>query len=284
MKHLSLIALLGLSLAVVGCGDDEETSARTLTVTFQGLGELGSDYVYEGWLITSSGPISTGRFTATTGQTFTPTQADFDSATAYVLTIEPAKGDDPAPSKTHVVAGEFSNNKATLSIASPSALGSDFSTAAGGFILETPTTSDTADYKNGIWFLDPTGAAPAASLTLPTLPAGWAYEGWVVVNGTPASTGRFTSASGADSDGAGPTAGSEAAPPFPGQDLISPAVDLVGAKTVISIEPDPDDSPAPFALKPLSATVTDAGAGAVQTLSNDAAATAITGTATLAIQ
>jgi hypothetical protein len=280
MKQLSLVALLGLSLVAVGCGDDEEeTKPLKLTVTFQNLGALGADYVYEGWLITPGGAVSTGRFTETTGQTFTPTQADFDSATAYVLTIEPKTGDDPAPSKTHVVAGEFNNKSASLSIASSSALGSDFANAAGGFILETPTTSDSGDYKNGIWFLDPSG--PSASLTLPTLPAGWVYEGWVVVGGTPQSTGRFTSASAADSDGAGSTAGTESAPPFPGQDLINPAVDLVGAKAVISIEPDPDDSPMPFALKPLSGDITDAGAGAVQTLTNGAAATAITGTATL---
>ena len=34
-------------------------------------------------------------------------------ASAYVLTIEPAVGDDPAPTDTHVVAGDFSSDSAS---------------------------------------------------------------------------------------------------------------------------------------------------------------------------
>ena len=56
------------------------------------------------------------------------------------------------------------------------ALGDDFSAAAGSYILAAPSTPAVAaaddDYFRGIWFLDPT-AGPAASLMLPTLPAGW---------------------------------------------------------------------------------------------------------------
>ncbi|MBW2736768.1 MAG: anti-sigma factor, partial [Deltaproteobacteria bacterium] len=260
--------------------DVETPTQRTLSVAFQGLPTLGSGYVYEGWLITSVGPVSTGRFTDAKGATTEVDPTVADDSSAYVLTIEPEVGDDPAPSNTHVVAGTFSSMTASLDMKADSALGTDFTEASGGFILETPTTEDATDYNQGIWYLDP-GQGPGASLTLPTLPAGWAYEGWVVVDGVPQSTGRFTEAAAVDADGAGTTAGPMPAPPFPGQDFITPAVDLVGAKAVISVEPDPDDSAEPFALKPLLGDITDAGAGILQTLSNAAADTAITGTATL---
>ena len=60
------------------------------------------------------------------------------------------------------------------------ALGVDFSTATGSYILATPSTaSDTGDNDQGIWWLVP-GTTKTASLDLPTLPAGWMYEGWVV--------------------------------------------------------------------------------------------------------
>jgi hypothetical protein len=88
------------------------------------------------------------------------------------------------------------------------------------------------------------------------------YEGWAVVGGVPYSTGTFTSVTGADSDGAGSGAGPEAAPPFPGQDFITPALDLTPSTAVISVEPYPDNDPAPFAMKPL---VGDVGAEAAGT-------------------
>ena len=67
------------------------------------------------------------------------------------------------------------------------------------------------------------------------------------------STGRFLAGNGADSDGAGILAGLGAAPPpFPGQDFVTTPRDLsVGHTAVISVEPNPDDSAAPFAIKPL---------------------------------
>ncbi|MEO8550042.1 MAG: hypothetical protein ABI678_08710, partial [Kofleriaceae bacterium] len=68
----------------------------------------------------------------------------------------------------------------------------------------------------------------------------------------PISTGKFLAPSGADADGAGSTAGPDAPPPFPGQDFIAPATVLTsGFRTVITVEPDPDDASTPFAIKPL---------------------------------
>ena len=84
----------------------------------------------------------------------------------------------------------------------------------------------------------------------------------------PISTGRFTSASGEDSDGTGPDAGPEPGPPFPGQDFVDPAIDLTGYVAVISVEPEPDNSMGPFTLKPLmDRFIDDIGEGVLQPMS-----------------
>ncbi|MFK7987407.1 MAG: anti-sigma factor [Sandaracinaceae bacterium] len=258
-------------------GDD----TVTLELSLAGLGDLGPDYVYEGWLITSEGPVTSGRFGLEAGDEVREFEIDAALAadsTMFVLTIEPALGDDPAPADTHVVAGVFNDGNAALDTLHPAALGTDFSEAMGAYILETPSSAASDDYNQGVWFVNP--AAGAASLDLPTLPSGWVYEGWVVGEDGPVSTGTFLDPAGADSDGGGPAAGPNGTPPFPGQDFIDPARDLLGGAVVISVEPSPDNSPAPFFLKPLvDGAADDVGAGTLQDMGNNAAASAIFGSA-----
>ena len=108
---------------------------------------------------------------------------------------------------------------------------------------------------------------PNQVLSLPTLPNGWVYEGWAVVDGTPYSTGTFSSVTGSDSDGAGPTAGPDMVRLHsPVRISLIRALSLTPSTAVISIEPVPDNSPAPFALKPLVGTVGSAAAGTLVTL------------------
>jgi hypothetical protein len=77
----------------------------------------------------------------------------------------------------------------------------------------------------------------------------------------------------ADSDRGGPAAGRDPTPPFPGQDFVNPPTSLVGYAAVITIEPFPDNSPAPFLLKPLvDESIEDLGAGGLlQAMTNRAA-------------
>ena len=142
----------------------------------------------------------------------------------------------------------------------------------------SPSTSGVGDdYDQGIWWLMMTPGGPAASLDLPALPPGWVYEGWVAGPGGAISTGRFASLDAADDDGAGLGAGPDGFPPFPGQDFIDPALILPGMAAVISVEPQPDNSPAPFTLKPLiDMSIEDVGPGTPQMMS-DAAPDAPTG-------
>jgi hypothetical protein len=249
-----------------------------LTLNINGLSNLGPNHAYEGWLIVDGTPVSTGIFAvddagALNQTDFTVDVDDMDAIDAFVLTIEPAPDDDPAPSDIHVLGGDFTDGTAQLSAAHGGALGVDLADASGTYILNAPSGGDAAEYYNGIWWLTPEG--PAATLDLPELPAGWVYEGWVVApEDGPISTGRFTMVSGADSDGAGPTSGPNEFPPFPGQDFVDPARDLTdGYSAVISIEPEPDNSPAPYAFKPLvDQNIEDVGAGTPQQMTNNAGA------------
>ena len=288
LRALALSALAAATLVACGGGGSNEAH---LSLNLNGLEDLGSSAVYEGWLVTAAGPVSSGRFSVDakgklSQTTFNVPRAQADAATAFVLTIEPAVNDVPAPTDTHLLAGDFNTDKtsATLSMQHAAALGNNFSSAAGSFILATPSTAITTDENQGIWWLKVVSGAAQAGLTLPTLPTGWVYEGWAVVNGKAVSTGRFTSTSMADSDGAGSTAGPLPGPAFPGQDFITPPLDLRGGTAVISIEPQPDNSPAPFTLKPLVATIGSAvGGGNPQTMSNNtgAAGQTLAGTVSL---
>ena len=297
MYKLTKTILIGLmsSAVLVSCDDDDDDNVTTtpstgnLTVNTTGLEALGDDYDYEGWLIVDGNAVSAGIFDIDangnpTETRFTVSQSDLTNATEYVLTIEPSPDNDPAPSDVHILAGDFSKNTASLSVNHGSAIGTDFTAATGKYILATPTDgSDMTDELSGVWWLDPM-AGPGPGLDLPTLPAGWVYEGWAVIGGTPISTGTFTGASGADN--AAPYSGSDAGPAFPGEDFLVGApsgvsfpTDLTSQTVVISVEPSPDNSAAPFLLKPLVGMVPSGASDRTPyDMDNNAVATNPTGT------
>jgi hypothetical protein len=262
MKKATIL-VLGLSLFFASCSfDDDEDKQANFNLAISGLENLGTNYVYEGWLVNGSDVVSSGRFSVNAfGQlsqsTFVIDKSKLENATTFVLTIEPTSGDVPAPSNVHILAGDFTRNSGTLSLNHPAAFGANFAVASGKYILATPTDGGImTNEESGLWFLDNSSGSPMVGLNLPRLPTGWKYEGWAVINGTPVSTGTFTSVSGVDASASfsGPSAG----PPFPGEDFLmnAPAgltfpTNLRGGLSVISIEPNPDNSPLPFSLKPL---------------------------------
>ena len=266
----SITALMVLAVIGTAACDDDPTDAdpETLELSFTGLEPLTNGFHYEGWAIIDMAPVTTGKFNvdgngglvdmngvAIVGGAF-DTGVDLSDATAIVITIEEDGDVDAVPASTHIVAGTVTGGSADLSVGHASALGDDFMGASGSYILATPTNGDNTDENSGIWFLSLASGTAAEGLDLPTLPAGWQYEGWAVIGGTPVTTGRFTETDAVDlSD---PFSGVEPGPPFPGEDFLvnAPAgltfpTDLAGETAVISIEPEPDDSPTPFTLKPL---------------------------------
>ncbi|AUC75906.1 anti-sigma factor [Olleya sp. Bg11-27] len=280
------LAVIALGVLSVSCSNDDddatpqvETSELTLNLT--GLEALGDDFVYEGWVIVDGAPVSTGRFSDVNfPQTFQVLSTQLAAATTFVLSIEPTVDPDPAPAETKVLAGDFSGTSASVN----SNLVADFSTVAGTFILATPTDMDDTNEESGVWFLDNASGTAVTGLNLPELSDGWKYEGWAVINGTPISTGTFTDASMADDNAATSSFKGDAGngPGYPGEDYLQNApagftfpTDLRGTTIVVSVEPSPDNSAAPFTLKPLAQMVaTDAavhtsitmGAGPVQSL------------------
>jgi hypothetical protein len=284
-----LISIASVLLAASSGCDDDPTEAivpeqTDLVIDLRGIESLGSGFAYEGWLIVDGEPVSTGTFQVVNGvlqpDAFIVDQTQLAAATIFVITIEPVPDPDPLPSETRYLAGYFDDITASMSVGHPEAFGDDFMGAEGTYILNTPTTAaDVDDYASGIWWLLP-GPAPRGSLDLPVLPPGWVYEGWVQRDGDFVSTGRFTMPDRADSDGAGPAASVDPAPPFPGQDFIDPRRSLIdGYATVVSVEPEPDDSPRPFTLRPLvDLRIDDVGAGVPQSMTNQVRVTFPTGT------
>ncbi len=275
MKTLILIGAISI-FTFFGCSS-EDTPIETqptnskLTLNINGLDDLGSTARYEGWILVhataksngSSSEVakSTGVFTVNAAGQLSQTEFDIDAtdlsnATVFILTIEPNPDSDPNPSAVHILAGNFSGNTSNVTVDHSAALGNDFTSATGAYILATPTDGANTNENSGIWFLDLTSGSPTQGLFLPTLPDGWKYEGWTVINGTPVTTGTFTDATIVDD--ADPYSSTMPGPPFPGEDYLVNApsgltfpTDIAGGVAVISIEPSPDNSSAPFTLKPL---------------------------------
>lgn len=261
IKRMFLAVVL-LSVLVVSCSDDDDNTTNpnsNLTLNLNGLEALGDDYVYEGWIIVDGQPVSTGTFSSVTfPQTFSVNTMQLNEATMFVLSIEPAVDPDPAPAATKILAGAFTGD---LAMVDSNSIVGDFSSASGTYILATPTDMHDTNEASGVWFLDNSSGSPMTGLNLPTLQDGWKYEGWAVIDGTPVSTGTFTSVDDFDDNATtSPFKGDSGdGPSYPGEDYLQNApagltfpTDLRGTTVVVSVEPFPDNSPMPFTLKPLA--------------------------------
>lgn len=133
--------------------------------------------------------------------------------------------------------------------------------ALGCAVVATPTDDPDMDHElSGIWFGTMVTASPSPGLSLPTLGAGWVYEGWAVIGGKALSTGRFATALRADSGAPYSSTGVGFA--FPGEDFLRNAppgltfpTDISSGTVMITVEPSPDYSANPFPIRPLSLTL-----------------------------
>ncbi|MCH7514894.1 MAG: anti-sigma factor [Bacteroidetes bacterium] len=266
MKNQLLLFLVLAGITFSSCNNDDDPAAtKGLNLSINNLATSASEEQYEGWIIVDGAPVSTGTFTVDENgnlsqSTFQIDAGMLDKATTFVLTIEPVPDNDPAPSSIKILGGDFSGSQASVTVSHAAALGDDFSSASGTVILATPTTETTEDELSGIWFLDLSSGSPATGLSLPALPANWKYEGWAVIDGQPVTSGTFSTVNVADDSA--PFSGPDMGPPFPGEDYItnepdglSFPTDISGMVLVISIEPNPDNDPAPFLYKPLVVTL-----------------------------
>ncbi len=290
-------AFLAIGLLFTSCSDDESSDVNTsqLTLNLTGLENLGDDFVYEGWVLVDGTPQTTGIFTVDDNENLSQTTFDVDTemleaATKFILTVEPAVDPDPAPSDQKYIAGDFSGDSAEVSTSTAPAVG-DFSGSTGTFFMRTPTDEAAGSGNNGndqygVWFGLP-GAPPTGNFTLPELPVGWIYEGWVIGDAGPISTGTFSDFGSFDSTNIYSGEIYNVGPPVPGEDFFNNApageafpMDIRGRTIVISVEPVPDNSPAPFALKPLAAVAGNATAPEFHNFGLNVDATFPTGTVT----
>ncbi|SDR85290.1 anti-sigma factor [Winogradskyella sediminis] len=267
MKKKMILGVLALGMIASSCSSDDDNSSPTnsnLTLNLDGLEALGNNFVYEGWIIVDGSPVSTGTFSSVDfPQTFSVNSTQLEAANTFVLSIEPAVDMDPAPAATKILAGDFSGTTASVN---SNSIVADFGASTGTYILATPTDTDDTNEESGVWFLDNSTGSAVAGLNLPTLADGWIYEGWAVLDGTPISTGTFLDPTTADDNAATSIFKGDAGngPNYPGEDYLQNApegmtfpTDLKGATIVISVEPSPDNDPAPFTLKPLAHVVPD---------------------------
>jgi hypothetical protein len=297
-----LAAVAAVALLMMGStAAFAQSGPEYLVLNFDKLAPLNEDVDghYEGWAIIDGMPVSTGNFNVNDmgepvelggGPVIEEFNAgqDITDATDIKITIEPPMDSDPAPSGLVIVGGPVDGNEADLVTAVP---GLDMLTnmTTGAYFLATPSDNETMPDNNdmGIWYLTMPGPE-AGFQNLPDIGPNWVYEGWVVdVSGgspVPYSTGTFSDPAMADSDEAGCNGGG---PPFPGQDFVEfqcgPVLDLDTGDfaTVLTIEPVPDTSPAPFQLKPLAGMIPTDALGQNNPMNNQVADTFPTGWAML---
>lgn len=279
------LGFFAASLLFTSCSDEDSASDSgsnyNLELSLTGLENLGDDYLYEGWVIVDGSPVSTGVFSVDDSGTLSDTEFNIDAdnlavATNFVLSIEPVVDTDPAPSATKMLIASFDGNIATVTAnvvpGINEGVDADFSSVAGTYFLRTPTDEvvpgnpNNGNDENGIWFGSP-GAPPTANFEgMPELElaSGWRYEGWVVVDGLPISTGTFTSFDEVDSGNEFSGTEYNMGPPVPGEDFflnepsgVTFPLDVRGKTAVISLEPYPDNSAAPFSIKPLLSAISD---------------------------
>lgn len=263
--------IVSMSILLVGCGTGPK---EILVLDLIGAEPLANDFHYEGWAIIDGEAKSTGKFNVDTLGNLIDTEGaviangefdvGFDLKKAYTIniTIEPAGDTNQSPSRVRFMGGHVSNYNANLIVYIMQVLYSDILYSWGNYILATPTNGDTTNELSGVWFINMRGDPPFDGLALPTIGPGWKYEGWVIINGQPVTSGKFTHTD--MSDESAPYSGPQSGPPFPGEDYLENApagltfpTDLSGCTVVISVEPDPDDGPGPFSIKPLIHQIPD---------------------------
>ncbi len=301
ITRFSGLLMLGAMLisTTAGCdstsGSETEVAKVQIRFELEGLSPLMDGFHYQAWAKVgfefipsqSFNVNETGSFTSTAGQLIQSSfiyPVDISEATEVFITIEDKRDTDEFPSGTVVLAGDVVGSTVTLSQSHTRSIGADFSSEAGSFMLLTESDNPAGNETSGVWFTTGSVGNLSAGLSLPALPDGWVYEGWVDTGSIVLSTGPFSDNTGHDL--ARPYSLPDV-PPFPGEDFLlnSPAgvtfpLDLSGATVSVTIEPFPDDTADSYGMRILSGAIpSPATPASPYSLSPDV--TGPTGTATL---
>ena len=269
IKHITGFIACIVLLLLLSCQDSKtDTSFGRVELELDGLLYIGENHQYETWLITDAEELSLGTFTisqtgAISNRIYGDDAEKIRSASGIKITIEPIADSDPEPSDIVILAGEFVNKGAKLTIDNAQIFDGDYSDVQGNYILNTPTDDDSTNELSGIWFILDTGFVTEPGLLLPELKPGWQYQGWISSGDRLFRTGSFRNPSIAD-DMAPYSQTIHPAPPFPGEDfLVNPPdtfsfpIDLSGETAWIGVEPIDLGLDEPFPLIPLRADISE---------------------------
>ena len=295
-----LLPVILLALILFGCdsGDviEQEVAQVQVRLELDNLPVLQDGFHYQAWAkigfeyfgTDSFNKAENGGFVNNSGQFIQNSfvfDRDVSTASLIMITIEDKRDSDDIPSGTVVLAGDVVNSVAILTADHEDALGTSFAAQSGQFMLMTPSDLDASNETSGVWFATGARTSLSPGLSLPALPSGWAYQGWVDTGDVLLTTGAFTAMD--DHDLERPH-GLPDAPPFPGEDFLENApqgitfpADLAGATVWVSAEPAPDDNGVtPYGIRVLSGSIpANPSADTAYSLSSDLQAPS--GTATL---
>lgn len=273
MRNLiRMFAVTALFMAGCDSGDvvEQEVAKVQIRLEMENLPPLMDGFAYQAWARIGFEAVPSERFNIAENGSFVNGggqfiqnalvfPVDLSDASEVFITIEDKRDSDEIPSGTVVLAGDVSGSVASLSTSHPEALGTSFDGESGTFMLLNWASGASSDETSGLWFIDGTRAAPTAGLSLPELPDGWVYEGWIEKDGTLVSTGAFREMDAIDFDR---RYSNTDTPSFPGEDFLENAPDGVtfpldpsGGTVRVTVEPIPDDTDAPFGIFVLSGAV-----------------------------
>lgn len=272
------VVLNQIGLPILAAGGSDRLGHYELFSVIGGVPASVCRFVVDGQNIVS---LDSGAPIGTTTQTVFDDAANgalpfpaVQNATEFFVTLECQGDADGVPAASVLIDGVLNGGSALLTTAGQTATGGrgigQFATVSGTFQLHTATdifTNPVANDAFGILFRRLTGRdTVGASLVLPTLPAGFKYEGWVEerLTGFRYSTGKFTSVSLPDEDDmTSLSRGPDRKRGFPGEEFINAVPTSVVAaaqpgsitEVMVTLEPFPDNSRDPSFIVILSAAV-----------------------------
>jgi len=286
-------------LLFTGCdsGDvvEQEVAKLQIRLELENLPPLQDGFAYQAFARLGAEIHATDKFNTTENGSFVNAAGQFiqntltfdvdvSEASVIFVTIQEKRDSNDEPSGTVVFAGDLSGSVANLTQSHPSAFGVSLNGQTGSFMLMSYVANAQPSDVSGLWFVEGSKAAPRAGLSLPALPEGWHYEGWIEVGGTLISTGAFRDNEGAD---AARQYSNSDTPLFPGEDFEENAPDGVtfplnpaGGTVHVTVEPFPDDTVEPYGFFVMTGSVPSSPAAeTAYTLSSNLVAPS--GTATL---
>jgi hypothetical protein len=212
MKKFSALVIMLLTVIFYSCGESGTTAPQnSASLTLTRLEPIDKNILgtYELW-----GSVETsfdhgeneyrsmGRFAVNSSGAIRI--GNINDVSDIIITIQPPGYSDTIPSNIKILGGAKQQSGSSLvfdlsmSYSDILPASSQFSAAAGSYILASPTTGTaSSDYRRGIWFTKDT-LGITAGLSLPNLPdtTEWTYQAWVVDNSNSSfiyNIGRFDS-------------------------------------------------------------------------------------------